>query len=84
VLSKILRVAEFDGIGYKVPEDTTMVDVQSLLLEDFLYMFMRPAYSIHEAFFLYKKKNFWSWDCLHKCQIIRISEDLRIMEFFSN
>lgn len=58
MLSKVLRAAEFDGIGYKVPGDTTMFDVQSLLLEDFLYMFMTPAYSIHKAFFLYKKKNF--------------------------
>jgi len=42
-----------------VSGDNTMVDVQSIL-KDFLYIFMRPAYSIHEAFFLYKKKNFWS------------------------
>jgi hypothetical protein len=71
VFTKVLRAAEFDGVGYKVSGDTR--DVQ-LLLEDFLYMFMRPARSMHETFFLYKKKNFWSWDCLLKCQIIRISE----------
>jgi len=51
----VLRAAEFDGVGYNVSGDTTMVDVQSLL-EDFLYMFMRPACSVHEAFFLYRRK----------------------------
>ena len=55
VFSKVLRAAEFDGFGYKVSGDTTMIDVQSLL-EDFLYMFMRPAHSIHEAFVIIRRK----------------------------
>jgi hypothetical protein len=71
--SEVFRAIEFDGVGYKVSGDTTLVDVQSHL-QDIPYMFLRPTCSIREAFLLHKMKNFWSWDNLLKYQIIRISE----------
>jgi len=38
VFSKVLRTVEFDGVGYKVSGDTTMVDVQSFLEDFFVYV----------------------------------------------
>jgi hypothetical protein len=78
VFSRIFVAEEVEGVGDKGSGDTTMADVQTLL-EAFLNMLLRSAFSLMKVFFFFfsgKKKNVQSREY---CPQVLDYEDFQII-----